>query len=181
MYGKTLVAILVFSGFMGAVVPAAAQDSGLYLGASIGAAKARQVCANASNCDEDETGYKGFVGYQFNKYLSAEGGYQYFSMFGRNSRGISVQALDVLAVGSYPVTKELAVYARAGAAFTSVKSAPAGEDTMGLTYSVGAEYSFSPTLGGRLDWQRYNNVGGGNLGITTDVDVLSAALIWRLR
>ena len=182
MNSKTLLAILAFvATFIGAAVPAAGQDGGLYVGASMGAAKARQVCAGATSCDEDETGYRFFAGYQLNKYLSAEGGYQHFSMFGRNGRGIAANALDAVVVGSYPVMDQLSVFGKAGVGFTKLQSAPAGEDTLGLTYGVGAEYAFSKEWGGRAEWQRYNNVGGGTLGMTTDIDVLSVGVVWRLR
>lgn len=167
--------------FAGAPLCAVAQDQGFYVGGSVGAAKARQVCANATNCDDDETSFKGFAGYQFSRYLAAEGGYQYFGMFGRNNAGLSAAALDVLAVGSYPVMNQLSLYARAGAYFASLKSKPLREDNSGFTYSVGAEYSFSRDLSGRLDWQRYNNAGGGSLGFTTDIDVLSVGVVWRPR
>lgn len=179
MKSKTSIAAFALAAVI--AFPAMAQDNGLYLGAQIGAAKARQVCDNATNCDQDETGYKGLVGFQLNKYLAVEGGYQYFSLFGRNSRGVSIQAFDAMAVGSYPVWDQLSLYARGGAAFVKVKSAPLGEDSTVFTYSVGAEYAFSKELSGRLDWQRYNNVGGGDLGMTTDVDVLSVGVIWRMR
>jgi OOP family OmpA-OmpF porin len=181
MNGKALFAAIAMASFILVSSPATAQDGGLYLGASIGAAKARQVCENATNCDEDETGYKGFVGWRVNKYLAAEGGYQHFSMFGRNSRGLSANAFDLLAVGSYPVTDQFSAYARAGAYFSQLKSSPASEDTLGFTYSVGAEYAFSKDWSGRLDWQRYNNAGGGSLGLTTDIDVLSVGIVWRMR
>jgi len=147
----------------------------------MGAAKAKQICEGSSNCDPDETAYKGFAGYQVNKYLAVEGGFQYFGMFGRNSQGVSTTALDLLAVGSYPVLEQLSVYARAGGYFASMKSKPNSEDNMGFTYSVGAEYALSKELGLRGDWQRYNKVGGGNLGFTSDIDVLSLAVVWRPR
>jgi OmpA-OmpF porin, OOP family len=182
MNSKTLIAAVTFAALLaGAALPAAAQDSGFYVGASMGAAKARQVCASATNCDPDETSYKAFAGYQFSRYLAAEGGFQYFGMFGRNSAGISTTAFDLLGVASYPVWGDLKVYGRAGVYLASMKSKPISEDTSGLTYSVGAEYAFSKELAARLDWQRYNNVGGGAFGFNTDIDVLSGALVWRPR
>jgi OOP family OmpA-OmpF porin len=179
MKSKTSIAAFLLAAV--AAFPAVAQDNHFYVGAGLGAAKARQVCANASNCDPDETAYKAFAGYQLNKFLAVEGGFNYMGMFGRNSQGISATALDLTAVGSYPVLDQLSLYARAGLAFTSLKSKPNGEDTLGFTYAVGAEYGFSKELGVRVDWQRYNNVGGGNLGFNTDIDVLSAAVVWRPR
>ena len=125
MNSKTSIAALVFvAAFIGFSLPAAAQDTGVYVGAQIGAAKAKNICGGANACDQDETGYKGFVGYQVMKYLSAEGGFQYFGMFGRDGAGISVQAFDLLAVGTYPVWDALSVYGRAGLYYASTKSKP---------------------------------------------------------
>ena len=181
MKSKTLIAVSALVAGLAVVQSAAAQDGAFYVGASLGAAKARQACASASNCDPDETSYKAFAGYKVNKYLAAEAGFQYFGMFGRNSQGISTTAFDALAVGSYPVWQDLSVYARAGLYFASMKSKPNGEDNLGFTYSVGGEYALSRELAARVDWQRYNNAGGGNLGFETDIDVLSVALVWRPR
>jgi OOP family OmpA-OmpF porin len=181
MKTKTFIAVSAFVAAFAAAQSAAAQDGTFYVGASIGAAKAKNVCANATNCDQDETSYKGFAGYKVNKYLAAEAGLQYFGMFGRNNQGISTMAFDALAVGSYPVWQDLSVYARAGLYFASMKSKPNSEDNLGFTYSVGGEYAFSRELAARVDWQRYNNAGGGNLGFETDIDVLSVALVWRPR
>ena len=177
--GKTSIAIFAFAGFIGASAPAAAQDTGFYVGASLGAAKAKQICGNAANCDPDETAIKGLVGYQLHRNLAVEGGYQYFGMFSRDSRGLSASALDAVAVGSWPVMNQLAVYGKAGVYFADMKSKPLGEQNSGLTYGLGAEYALSPTIGLRGEWQRYDNVGGGDLGFKTDIDVLSAAIVWR--
>lgn len=181
MKSKTSIAAFALVAGFATALPAAAQDSGIYVGASVGAARARNVCTNATKCDDDETGFRGFAGYQVNKYLAAEAGLQYFTMFGRNSQGISTHALDLLAVGSFPVLAELSLQGKAGAYFASMKSAPNGEDKAGFTYGVGAQYEATKELAWRLDWQRYDNVGGGNLGFNTDIDVLSIGLVWRLR
>jgi len=181
MNSKTLLAVVSMASFTVAALPAAAQDTGAYVGASIGMAKARQVCANATNCDEDETAYKAFGGYQFHKNLAAEAGFQYFGMFGRDSQGISTTALDATLVGSWPVMNQLSVYGKAGLYFASMKSKPLSEDNTGIVYGAGVEYALSRELGLRGEWQRYNNVGGGSLGFNTDIDVISAAVVWRPR
>lgn len=182
MKGKRSITIAAFAAcFAGAPLFAAAQDPGFYVGGSIGAAKAKQVCDGATGCDADETAFKGYAGYQLSRNLAAEAGFQYFGMFGRNNQGIATNALDLLAVGSYPVMARLSVYGRAGFYWGSMKSKPLSEDNLGFTYSVGAEYALSRELGGRADWQRYNNFGGGTLGFNTDIDVLSVGIVWRPR
>jgi OOP family OmpA-OmpF porin len=50
-----------------------------------------------------------------------------------------------------------------------------------LTYGVGARFDFARNLGVRLEWQRYQDVGGEFFGVTaeSDVDVMSVAVIWK--
>jgi len=68
---------------------------------------------------------------------------------------------------------------KAGLYFASMKSKPLSEDNTGIVYGAGVEYALSRELGLRGEWQRYNNVGGGSLGFNTDIDVISAAVVWR--
>lgn len=178
MNGKALLAAL----FIFAALPAAAQDTGVYVGAALGAANARQVCANAiGGCDENETSVRLFGGYQLNRNLGVEGGYHYFGTFSRGSRGLVSNALDVVAVGSWPFTKEFSVYGKAGGYLARTSSAPASEDNSGFVYGVGAAWALSREWSVRGELQRYNNVGGGGLGFNTDIDVLSAAIVWHMR
>lgn len=181
MNRKSLLAGIAFAGFAAAALPAAAQSTGPYVGASLGQATAKQVCSGAATCDKDETAVKGFAGYQFNRNLAAEAGYQYFGMFGRNNAGISTSAFDVVAVGTYPIPgmSQLAAYGKLGLYMSSMKSKPLSEDSTGLTYVLGAEYAVSRDIGLRGEWQRYKNLGGGSLGFTTDIEVLAAGVVWR--
>jgi hypothetical protein len=31
----------------------------------------------------------------------------------------------------------------------------------------------------RGEWQRYHKLGGGDIGLSTDIDVWSGAIVWR--
>jgi OOP family OmpA-OmpF porin len=179
MNGKTLFAAVSIG--LVAALPAAAQDTGVYLGAGAGAAKAKQICDDVASCDPNETSVRLFGGYQFNRNLAVEGGYQYFGTFSRTTRGIVSNALDVSAVGSWPFTKELSAFGKVGAYVARTSSAPASEDNSGFVYGFGAEWVLAKDWSLRGEWQRYDNVGGGGLGVKTDIDVLSGAIVWRLR
>jgi OOP family OmpA-OmpF porin len=183
MNGKTLFAVVSMASFTAAALPAMAQDTGVYLGAALGVAGARQVCANATTggCDDRETSLRLFGGYQMNRNLAVEGGYQYFGTFSQGSRGLVSNALDIVAVGSWPFTQEFSAYGKLGAYVARTSSAPASEDNSGLVYGLGAEWALSKEWSVRGEWLRYDNVGGGGLGFKTDIDVLSAAIVWRLR
>ena len=182
MNGKTLFAVFSMASFIVVAQPATAQDTGVYVGAALGVAGARQVCANTiGGCDDRESSLRLFGGYQLNRNLAVEGGYQYFGTFSQGSRGLFSNALDIVAVGSWPFTQELSAYGKVGAYVARTSSAPASEDNIGLVYGLGAEWALSKEWSVRGEWQRYDNVGGGGLGFKTDIDVLSAAIVWRLR
>jgi len=183
MNGKALLAVVSMASFTVVALPAAAQDTGVYVGAGLGLANARQVCTDAptGGCDSSETSLRLFGGYQLNRNLGVEGGYQYFGTFSRASRGLVSNALDVVAVGSWPFTQELSAYGKAGGYLARTSSAPASEDNSGFVYGVGVQWALNKDWGLRGEWQRYNNVGGGGLGFNTDIDVISASVVWRPR
>jgi OOP family OmpA-OmpF porin len=167
------------ASFIVAARPAAAQD--VYLGASLGAAKAKQICANVDSCDAKETSGRLFGGYQVNRYLAVEAGYQYFGTFIQGTRGVFSSAVDLVAVGSWHFTQDLSVYGKAGGYVARTRSAPAAEDNSDFAYGIGAEWRVFKEWSVRGEWQRYYNLGGGDIGLSTDIDVWSAAIVWRPR
>ena len=59
-----------------AAAPAAAQDSGVYLGASLGTGESTSVCEGiVGSCDDNDTAYRLFGGYQMNRNFAWELGY----------------------------------------------------------------------------------------------------------
>src|SRR6185369_16957347 len=156
---KALLAVVSMASFTVVALPATAQDTGVYVGAGLGMANARQVCTNSTGgCDANETSLRLFGGYQLHRNLGVEGGYQYFGTFSRGSRGLVSNALDVVAVGSWPFTQQLSAYGKLGAYLARTSSAPASEDNSGFVYGVGAEWALNKDWGVRGEWQRYNNV-----------------------
>jgi opacity protein-like surface antigen len=47
-----------------------------------------------------------------------------------------------------------------------------------MTFGLGAGYEVSRKLGVRAEWQRYNDVGGGNI-TKHDIDVLGVGVTWK--
>ena len=61
---------------LAASAPAAAQDSGVYLGASLGTGTSKNTCRGITGtCNETDTAYKLFGGYQVNRNFAWELGY----------------------------------------------------------------------------------------------------------
>ena len=190
--GRWLIVLGLLAG--GFAVPAAAQETGLYVGGSIGYAQYKDICdvvSSAVTCDDTDTAWRAFGGYQFNRYFALELG---FADLGATTGSGSVgsfsveakEAWDLTGVISIPLATRLAALLRIGAhrtrttideqgpAFGTAHEAKTGTS---FSYGLGAEYAFGK-LGVRAEWQRYDNVDGGQRG-ESDVDVFSVGLLFR--
>jgi OOP family OmpA-OmpF porin len=179
-------------------VPAFAQDAGFYIGGALGQSNFDVDCAGTTSCDDSDTSWRIFGGYQFNKYFALEFGY---ADLGETTASVPVPPFnvnialettlwDLVAVGSLPIGDRFSIFGKFGwyRADTDVNGSAAGlgslsesDSNTDLTFGIGARYDFMRNLGVRLEWQRYQDVGGEFFGATaeTDVDVISAAVIWK--
>ena len=169
-----------------AAAPAAAQ---LYAGGSVGYTQYKDICdvvAPGVTCDDNDTGFRVFGGYQFNQHFALELG---FADLGESSGSgapgnfivEAKEAFDLSMVFSLPVANRLSLLFRLGAhrTRTTVEDTGLEEAKTGsaFTLGAGAEYSFGK-LGIRAEWQRYDNISGGTVA-ETDVDVFSIGALYR--
>ncbi|MGQ4877077.1 porin family protein [Billgrantia sp. LNSP4103-1] len=121
------------------------------------------------NLDDDDNSWKGFVGYQFNRYLGAE---VFYADLGRvQLRGNDMASTDLEStaygaslVGQLPLTTWFAPFAKVGAASweTEVKG-NLGDAELDLqdndgfdpVYGLGAQFTFNPVLI-RAEYERYD-------------------------
>jgi OmpA-OmpF porin, OOP family len=190
---------------------AVADDSGWYVGANVGQSVSRiddgriQATLRASglttvSMDDDERhlGYKFFGGYQFNRYLSLEGGYFNLGNFGFTAltlpegtlKGeLKVQGTNLDLVGALPITNRFAVFGRAGINYAVVRDRFEGSGAVdvlqphyserGVNYKFGfgVQYDLSEFLRIRGEAERYRTdepVAGKG-----DIDLFSFGLIYR--
>ena len=187
---KTVLATMGFAvatAFAGSAL-AQSKESGAYLGLSLGQSRANDVdCTAGFSCDKTDMAWKIFGGYQFMRYLAAEGGYTNLGKIkastdaGGTSASVSSKstAWELLAVGSYPIgTSGFAPYVKAGFYSAETKSdislTAGGASTSGSfkktntdwTAGLGVRYDFMKNFAVRAEWQRYNGVGGGDHTVT---------------
>jgi OOP family OmpA-OmpF porin len=185
-----------------AAAPAHAQlqfgrmDTSLYLGASVGASKFRESCDGIPaglSCDNKDVAWKVFAGYMFTPYVGIEGGYVDMGKATLSGPGLSAEAkargVELVGVVSFPITEQFAVYGKLGAIRSKVRvSATAvgpgfaatgsnSDTSTDFTFGLGAKYFITRNFAARLEWQRYQNVGGNNTG-TDDVDTFNAGLLY---
>jgi len=198
MKTKAVVAVL---GLAGAALafPAAAQVnwSSAYIGGGIGQSKFKDGCSanllgGGSSCDEKDTAFKGFVGYQFNKFFAAEAGYTDLgktkASFGPFNADAKATAFELSAVGTYPVWEQLSILGRLGGYYSEGKlggDLSGKKNKAGLTFGLGAQYDFNKNLGLRAEWQRYDKVkfqeDVTSTEAETSIDVLGVSVLWRFQ
>jgi OOP family OmpA-OmpF porin len=189
--------------------PAPAAKSKWYIGASVGqadydisesdfdAAFAASGFTSNTDIDDDDTGYKAFVGWQFHKNFAAELGYVDLGDFDIDTNitaptaatfngDAEVDGFSLSLVGNYPVTEKFSVIGRIGAYFWDVDadgSATIGATTVNLggsddgtdiNFGLGAQYDFNKTIGVRAEYEVYTDVGDED-----DIDFLSAGIVVR--
>ncbi len=174
--------------------PVAAQDSGFYAGGHIGQATAKDSCDNVAgpgvSCDDEDTAWKILGGYQLNRNLGIEVGYTDLGEVSASGPGgtasVEAKALELVGVGSLPLGERFSVYGKAGVyrgetdatASTALLTGSFSETNNDLTFGVGARYDLTRNIALRAEWQRYADVGGGDIG-ESDVDVLSVGALFR--
>lgn len=151
--------------------------------------------------DNRDTGYKIFGGYQYNKNFAVEAGYFDLGQFGYTATipaptagtlvgRIRLKGVNIDAVGILPITEKFSAFGRVGLNYAQARDnfvntgfvpAPANpnpskKDT-NYKFGAGLQYDFTPSLGMRLEAERYRiNDAVGNRG---DIDMYSLGLVYR--
>jgi OOP family OmpA-OmpF porin len=155
--------------------------SSAYIGGDIGQAKYRDGCNLTANCDDNDTTWGLFAGYQFNRNFAAEAGYHDLGSIRAPGAGIDGRAIEFVGVGSLPLTNTFSAYAKLGAYRGELKGLNRSEENTDVTYGLGLQYDLTRNVGLRGEWQRYPKMGGGSFGAETDVDVLRVGALWRFQ
>lgn len=178
------------------MLPASAQTraSSVYAGVSVGQSKVNIQCDLAGvTCDDTDTAFKLYAGYQLNNNFAAELGYADLGKATLTGPGgtdeIAATAWDLTALLGAPIgSSGLSVFGRLGLYVGDVKLSGPDHGTKtnsGLTFGLGGEFDFTRNLGVRAEWQRYakmkvrNDVNG--VEDDGDVDALTVGVVYRFR
>lgn len=184
---KKLTIALSCAAALAAALPAAAQQqsrmrnalSSVYLGGDLGQSKFKDACNPfASGCDDKDTQWGLFAGYQFNQYLAAELAYHDLGTVSTPLGGIDGKTWEIVGIGSYPLANQFSVYGKLGGYRGKFEGAGSSNTNNDLTYGLGLQYDFTRNIGARAEWQRYHDMGSGD-GI--NVDVLRVGALYRFQ
>lgn len=187
--GSAVLGILIVLA-LAAPLPAAAQER-LYVGASLGSAKSKNTCEGIiGTCDDQDTAYKLFGGYEFNRNVAVEAGYGYLGDVTATGTfqgqpldfEVTNKALDVSAIFTAPFSERFAIFGRLGVYRSQVElrgslgPLQGGDQNSAFTWGAGVRIGFGRALAVRAEWQHYPNIGGSNAGVD-DIDYMSLGLI----
>ena len=192
MKTKNVLGILGFAAATAFAVPAAAQDkdSGFYAGLALGTSSMTDACAGLPagvSCDDKDSAWRIFGGYQLNRNFAVELGYANLGESSASGFGVTASveasAFDVVAVGILPFTNEFSAYGKLGLYVGSLEGRSnvgisADESNSGLTFGLGVRYDFTKNIGARLEWSRYASVGSDDFG-ETDIDLVSLGVVFK--
>ena len=154
--------------------------------------------AVAIDDDPRDVGYKAFLGYRFNRNFALEGGYFDLGKFGFSARTVPLgtlngnmrlRGLNIDAVGILPLTDKFSVFGRLGAHHTQARDSFSGTGLINVLnpnpskretnykFGMGFQYDFTPSLGLRVEAERYRI--NDAIGTRGDVDMVSLGLIYR--
>ncbi len=167
--------------------PVTEVDRNWYVGASVGGSIYQDACDGGEDSD---TAANVYVGYQFNENFAVEGGYHDLgsinSMVGNCSSpepiDPSADGLSVSVLGRAPVSDRVAVFGRAGAMFWNMDvdasaNAPAVSDNgVSPLAGVGVGVAISERIEGRVEYNRFFDVGEQETTGQTDIDTLTAGV-----
>lgn len=162
---------------------------------------AGQGLVTTSIDDRDtDRGYKLFGGYQFNRNFAVEAGFFDLGSFGYTARtmplgsltgDIRIKGVNLDLVGIWPITERFSALGRVGVTSARTKGnfsstgwanvpyadAHPSERATNVKFGAGLMYDFTPSLGMRLEAERYRvNDAVGNKG---HVDMVSVGLVYR--
>ena len=180
--GSALLTLLASSAFA----------DGPYAGFGVGRATAKDDFTQIRiPTDDTDSGGKFFVGYKFERNAGIEIGYADLGEFvGRSGTTYSdtfrAKAITAALVGQVPASDNVALLFRLGFANWDVEDTirtggsmfPASDTGIDLTYGIGAQLNFSKTVGMRVEWEQFADVGTDTTTGKTGIDLLSASLVF---
>ena len=134
----------------------AAGPTGFYGGVDAGSTK-------VDNIDAHGTSFGALMGYGVNPNVAFEFGYRRLGNWDIRdpfySGTVKIDQVQLTVVGSYPLTPQLDIFGRGGFNDLSAKVSAGGQTYQpdsegGTVYGVGLAYHFTPTVSGRVEFQK---------------------------
>jgi OOP family OmpA-OmpF porin len=171
---KLIGAILLTLGMTGT---AHAQND-LYAGASIGQATL-DACEGVSNCDDEDTSWKIFGGWELNRNIAVEAAWvdlgEISGSIGSSAVSAEADGWTLAGKATLPLNEQFGVFGKLGMIMWDVEGGGAAsgldDDGTDLVYGLGAQYMFTEQFGIVGEWEWYD--------VDNDVDMFSIGALFK--
>ncbi|MCH7376346.1 porin OmpA [Aeromonas sp. MR19] len=190
---KTLITLLV-SGLLAANAQAAGQDNTWYGGAKLGWSNFYGIDESNNFALDNETndalGAGLFAGYQINRNLGIEYGYDYLGKYKYDAvtttgvafhDEVQAQLVHLTLKFGLPITDNLDLYGRVGGGYAAANSdLKGGDGRFNFVGALGSEYAFNRDWAARLEYQYSTPYGSrDDTGLRMDNGLLAVAVVYR--
>ena len=154
------------------------------------------VTTSSSSTDDSDYAYKIFGGYKVNKYFAVEGSWTDLGeatysatvvspISGNANASWEASAFALSALGILPLGSQFELFGKVGitfwdadarVSFDGAELDAADDDGSGVLYGVGASFNFTPNLGVRAEWERYDGIGEDDTTGQSDFEMWSVGL-----
>lgn len=171
---------------------ALAEGGSFYFGGSLGKAESKtdacfQDSSTGFTCDrKGEGAWAAFAGIMVNKYFGVEAGYHNLGKIvevANDATGdrawVRSYIGEIVGIAAFPIGDSFSIYAKGGGYYAKSTQTgsfiPANTEstTKQWTFAAGASWDVFKNAGLRAEYQRFNNLGGQEIGFRTDVDLMS--------
>lgn len=169
-----------------------------YLGANVGQSSSDISCPVGVSCDDSDTAWKIYGGLEINEFISMEVGYidlGEVTYTGTQTGTRETNGMTTAIVGTYAISPSFILSGRGGMNFLNtevngtIAATPAnptnnntGDTDVVWSFGVGAQYNVTPSVGLRLDWERFFEAGSSDFNGGTgeaDIDLFSAGVVYK--
>lgn len=162
-----------------------------FIGASAGQSTFDISCPAGSSCDDTDTAYKIYGGLEVNEYISMEVGYADLgetSVTGATTGTAEANGMTLAMVGTFAVSPSITLIGRGGMNILNLEvngpiaGTPTnneGDTDVAWSLGLGAQYNFTKSVGLRVEYERFFDVGDEDTTGETDVDLISAGVVFK--
>jgi OOP family OmpA-OmpF porin len=147
-------------------------NKGYYIGGAIGQSEATTYCNGASGCEDSDSAWKVFGGYQLLDKVSIEGTYLNLGDIRKDGQNSDVSAFAAYGIGTLPITEKFDAFAKLGGAYWKSDNTDGSQNGFGLAYGVGAKMRLNETTKIRAEWEKVTDVDTSN-SEESDINMLS--------
>jgi len=147
----------------------------IYFGGSFGSSEADSYCSVTSGCEDKDSSWKGFVGYNINELFAAEAAYTSIGDLHKEGTSSDISALSLSGVANLRVNDQLNVFGKVGLSRWKSENTDGNKSGSGINYGVGAKINLNESMKIRAEWERLPSVATSNTE-ESDIDMLSVGI-----